>query len=105
MDDEYTSGLVEALKIGYDFCVAYVRDESDGLQEAFLVWVTVGDVFLPDPGTFGTTIPTSATTRLLQSSQLSLLREALCNGLRVTIRHEPAGSLVHGVELHAPVGA
>jgi len=101
-DDEHTSGLVERLKVGYDFGIVYLRDEETDTIELFIIWITIGDIALPDPGTFGTTLVSGASVRLLQSMQLSLLREAISQGLRVTIRHDEAGSLVHEVEVHAP---
>lgn len=101
--DEQTSGLVESLKVGYDFGIVYIRDEDTDLKELFIIWVTIGDNFLPDSGEFGTAIVSRASGRLLQSMNLSLLRDALCKGLRVTIRHDAFGSFVHAVEVHAPM--
>ena len=61
--DEHTSGLVESLKVGYDFGIVYIRDEDTDLKELFIIWVTIGDNFLPDSGEFGTAIVSRASGR------------------------------------------
>lgn len=71
--------------------------ETSGLTETFILWwllsgMPIGSI---EPGDR----PPSATVRLLWTTQLSLLRDALVSKTSVTIYHGDTSSFVRTVQL------
>jgi hypothetical protein len=79
-----------------DNCFFQVADSS-GSTEIFILWYLFGG--RPLGGIAAGDRPPSATTRLLWTSQLSLLREAVASHLQVTIYHDDSSSFARTVQL------
>jgi hypothetical protein len=80
-----TTGRIERIKIGDDFCFFDVRDDADDSTEVFVLWLH--------------TEPPSAYLRVVESHQVGLLREAVSGGHRVTVVHEEASPFVQNLQL------
>jgi hypothetical protein len=91
-DPTETTGKVRSVKVGSGIGITEILDNATNMSELFFIWF---DAAQPD-------VP-SAFDRIKQSQQVSLLREALVNGLQVLITHDAGtGSFIHSVELLAP---
>ena len=83
-------GKVLYIKIGDDFAVAKIKEDGTGDEEQCPIWMYLqGD---PKPPTY---------KRTLQTMQISLLTEALVNGLSVIIDWDQSTGLPHNIKLLA----
>jgi hypothetical protein len=86
-----TIGLVRCVSVGNDFGLVEIAERVTNQLELFIIW-------LPLTG------QPSASERLLQIVQESLLREALTNRLQVQINHEEDSAYIDALEVDAPTG-
>ena len=83
-------GKVLYLKVGDDFAVANIREDGTGEEEPFVIWwYPAGQ---PQPATY---------KRTIQGMQISLLTEALVNGLSVIMQWDEGSGLLQNVRLLA----
>lgn len=82
-------GVVSRIKVGDDFCFFDVL-EDDGQTEVFILWWHFSD-------------PPSAFLRVVETNQLTLLRDAVASTRRVGIDHDEGSAFVLNVQLSASV--
>ena len=84
MAEALISGQAQALRIGYDY--GFVKIFAGNIAETFIIWSG----------------PSSASARIVQSLQLSLLREALSQRIQVSILHEEDSALIKELSIAVP---
>ena len=83
-------GTVLYIKVGDDFAFAKIQEDGTGEEEVCPLWAYLpGD---PKPPTY---------KRTIQSMQISLLTEALVNGLSVVIQWNASSGALENIKLLA----
>ena len=80
-----TSGKVNCLQVGDDFCFVGIVD-ANGVNEAFILWYSPSEP--------------SAFTRVMHSMWLAMLREAMAAGTVVNLTHDTGGAIVIVVQVN-----
>jgi hypothetical protein len=83
-------GKVLYIKVGDDIGVVKILEDGTGDEETCIIWAYLGSD--PKPPTY---------KRTLQTMQISLLTEALVNGLSVIIDWDQSTGLPHNIKLLA----
>ena len=81
-----TLGRVECLQVGDDFGFVGIREDETNDFEAFIIW-------------FNPSLPT-ASTRLLHSMWLGMLRQALASENRVRISHDDDSAFIRTLQVN-----
>jgi hypothetical protein len=68
-------GAVQCIRTGDDFGFTMITEQDSGISEAFILW-WAGEITPADP---------PASTRIMQSEWISLLRQGMASNIPVTI--------------------
>jgi hypothetical protein len=80
-----TTGSVNCVQVADDYGFFALRETGTGTQEVFVLW------FFPDEST--------AISRILQSTWVSLLREARAGNIPVSVAHDDGSAEVRSLQL------